>query len=72
MDPEADQVPMVKKNGIRTLGRYPLTAAMEGDSETVAGVIREIPVARSGGRRGRVIDRDGAGSTGKNCREGAI
>lgn len=71
MEPEADQVPMVRKDGIRTLGRKPLIAAVEGDSETVAVVIRETPVARSGERRGRVTDGYVAGSTGKNCREGA-
>jgi sulfate adenylyltransferase subunit 2 len=42
----------------RTLGCYPLSAAVESEASNVADIIRELRESRSSERAGRVIDRD--------------
>jgi sulfate adenylyltransferase subunit 2 len=54
----------------RTLGCYPLTAAIESDATDLAGIVSEMLVARTSERQGRLIDRDEAGSMEKKKREG--
>ena len=54
----------------RTLGCYPLTAAIESDADTLEAVIAEIFNARSSERQGRLIDSDVAGSMEKKKKEG--
>lgn len=54
----------------RTLGCYPLTAAIESDAATVPDIIREIDDTRRSERHGRLIDRDVADSMEKKKREG--
>ncbi|HWP83947.1 MAG TPA: sulfate adenylyltransferase subunit CysD, partial [Terriglobia bacterium] len=54
----------------RTLGCYPLTAAVESTATTLPEIIQEMLVARTSERQGRVIDFDQAGSMEKKKREG--
>jgi sulfate adenylyltransferase subunit 2 len=54
----------------RTLGCYPLTAAVESEAATLAEIIRETLVTRTSERQGRLIDHDQAGSMEKKKQEG--
>lgn len=54
----------------RTLGCYPLTAAIESQATTLPEIVSEMLVARSSERSGRLIDHDEAGSMEKKKREG--
>jgi sulfate adenylyltransferase subunit 2 len=54
----------------RTLGCYPLTGAIESEADTVAAIIREMLLATTSERQGRVIDHDQAASMEKKKREG--
>ena len=54
----------------RTLGCYPLTAAVASDADTLEAVIAETLAARTSERAGRLIDHDSAGSMEKKKREG--
>lgn len=54
----------------RTLGCYPLTAAIESDADTLQAVIAETFNARSSERQGRLIDSDAPGSMEKKKQEG--
>lgn len=54
----------------RTLGCYPLTGAIESDAATLQDIVREMLVARTSERQGRLIDKDEAGSMEKKKREG--
>lgn len=54
----------------RTLGCYPLTAAIESDADTLEAIVSEMLIARTSERQGRLIDRDEAGSMEKKKREG--
>jgi len=54
----------------RTLGCYPLTAAMESAAATVEDIVAETLAARSSERQGRLIDHDGAGSMERKKQEG--
>ncbi len=54
----------------RTLGDYPLTAAIESPAATLLEIVREMLVARTSERSGRLIDHDEAGSMEKKKREG--
>jgi sulfate adenylyltransferase subunit 2 len=67
---EAGEVPMMKKVRFRTLGCYPLSGAVESDAETLPEVIREMFLARTSERQGRLIDRDQTGSMEKKKQEG--
>ena len=48
----------------RTLGCYPLTAAIESDAATLPEIVAEMFVARTSERQGRLIDHDEAGVDG--------
>lgn len=54
----------------RTLGCYPLTAAMESDATTVDAIIGEMLASRQSERAGRLIDHDEAASMERKKREG--
>ncbi|MBC2859076.1 sulfate adenylyltransferase subunit CysD [Stappia sp. 28M-7] len=54
----------------RTLGCYPLTGAIESDADTLPAIIREMLVARTSERSGRLIDHDDSASMEKKKREG--
>ena len=54
----------------RTLGCYPLTGAIESDADTLEAIVREMLIARTSERQGRLIDKDEAGSMEKKKREG--
>jgi sulfate adenylyltransferase subunit 2 len=54
----------------RTLGCYPLTAAVESSASTVAEILEETRSAHKSEREGRLIDHDGAGSMERKKREG--
>lgn len=54
----------------RTLGCWPLTAAVESDADTLEAVIAEVFNARSSERQGRLIDADVPGSMEKKKQEG--
>src|SRR5207249_9142340 len=50
--------PVMKKVRFRTLGCYPLTGAIESEADTLPAIIREMLLARSSERQGRLIDHD--------------
>ncbi len=54
----------------RTLGCYPLTAAIESKATTLQDIVREMLTARTSERHGRLIDADEAASMEKKKREG--
>ncbi|NJR13540.1 MAG: sulfate adenylyltransferase subunit CysD [Phyllobacteriaceae bacterium] len=54
----------------RTLGCYPLTAAIESDATSLEAIVREMLIARTSERQGRLIDKDESGSMEKKKREG--
>ena len=62
--------PELRMVRFRTLGCYPLTAAMESAAATVEDIVAETLAARSSERQGRLIDQDGAGSMERKKQEG--
>lgn len=59
-----------RKVRFRTLGCYPLTAAVESEAATVTDVIHELERTRTSERNGRLIDHDQVGSMEKKKQEG--
>jgi sulfate adenylyltransferase subunit 2 len=64
------EIPQMKMVRFRTLGCYPLTAAVESRAATVEDVIRELECVRTSERAGRLIDFDQAGSMERKKQEG--
>ena len=64
------EVPQNRMIRFRTLGCYPLTGAIESDATSLEAIVREMLVARTSERQGRMIDKDEAGSMEKKKREG--
>ncbi|MBL8382617.1 MAG: sulfate adenylyltransferase subunit CysD [Burkholderiales bacterium] len=64
-----EQVEM-RRVRFRTLGCYPLTAAIESEAANVAEIVDELASARTSERVGRLIDRDAAGSMERKKQEG--
>ena len=62
--------PQMMQVRFRTLGCYPLTAAIRSDADTVDAIIDEMRGATSSERQGRLIDHDESGSMEKKKREG--
>ena len=62
--------PRLMRVRFRTLGCYPLTAAVESDAADVPGIIQEMLTARTSERQGRLIDHDEASSMERKKREG--
>ncbi|MEA3192941.1 MAG: sulfate adenylyltransferase subunit 2 [Betaproteobacteria bacterium] len=67
---EKGEKPEMRTVRFRTLGCYPLTAAIESPAATVADIVRETLAARTSERQGRLIDHDGAGSMERKKQEG--
>jgi sulfate adenylyltransferase subunit 2 len=59
-----------KQVRFRTLGCYPLTGAIESDADTLPAIVREMLIARTSERQGRLIDKDESASMEKKKREG--
>ena len=66
----AGEAPTLRRVRFRSLGCYPLTAAMPSDAATLDAVIAETTHASSSERGGRLIDRDEAQSMERKKREG--
>ena len=64
------EVPVERSIRFRTLGCYPLTAAVESDADTLEAIVAEMLTARTSERAGRLIDHDEAASMEKKKREG--
>lgn len=62
--------PTMRRVRFRTLGCYPLTGAIESEADTLDGIIREMLLATTSERQGRLIDSDSAGSMEKKKQEG--
>ena len=67
---EEGEEPVMKKVRFRTLGCYPLSGAVESESDTVPKVIQEMLLNRFSERQGRLIDFDEEGSMEAKKREG--
>ena len=64
------EVPQIKSVRFRTLGCYPLTAAVESEADTLEDIVAEMLTTRTSERSGRLIDHDEQGSMEKKKREG--
>ena len=64
------ETPDMKRVRFRTLGCYPLTAAIESEAATLEEIVAEMFVARTSERQGRLIDHDEVGSMEMKKREG--
>ena len=64
---EVEETRMVR---FRSLGCYPLSAAIESTATTLDGIIQEMIASRTSERSGRLIDSDEAASMEKKKREG--
>jgi len=64
------EVPRYRRVRFRTLGCYPLSAAIESDAADVAAIIAEMRRSRRSERQGRLIDHDEEGSMETKKREG--
>ena len=64
------EIPKERMVRFRTLGCYPLTAAVESTATTLAYIIQEMLVAKTSERQGRLIDFDQSGSMEKKKQEG--
>src|ERR1051326_1181817 len=62
--------PQLRRVRFRTLGCYPLTAAIESDAASIDDIISELQTVRSSERQGRLIDTDETASMEKKKREG--
>lgn len=67
---EAGEVPEMRKVRFRTLGCYPLTAAIESDAAGLEAIVAEMLIARTSERQGRLIDFDQSASMEAKKREG--
>lgn len=67
---EDGEQPEMRSVRFRTLGCYPLTAAIESDARTLAEVIIEMRSTHTSERAGRLIDSDQAASMEKKKKEG--
>jgi sulfate adenylyltransferase subunit 2 len=64
------ETPSMRHIRFRTLGCYPLTAAMESAARTLPEIVYEVLLARTSERSGRLIDHDNTDSMEKKKREG--
>jgi sulfate adenylyltransferase subunit 2 len=62
--------PRLEKIRFRTLGCYPLTAAMRSEAETLDEVLAEMRASRGSEREGRLIDHDDSAAMERKKREG--
>jgi sulfate adenylyltransferase subunit 2 len=66
----AGETPELRRVRFRTLGCYPLTGAIESDAADLPAIIREMLLARTSERQGRLIDHDASASMEKKKAEG--
>ncbi len=66
----AEEKVEIKSVRFRTLGCYPLTAAVESEATTLPEIIQEMLLTKTSERQGRLIDHDSAGSMEKKKQEG--
>ena len=64
------EVEEMRRVRFRSLGCYPLSAAIESEAETLDDIIAEMLATRTSERSGRLIDSDEAASMEKKKREG--
>lgn len=64
------EVPEIRMVRFRTLGCYPLTAAIESTADTIEAVVQETLIACTSERQGRLIDHDQSASMEKKKQEG--
>jgi len=67
---EPTERPAPRRVRFRTLGCYPLTAAIESEADTLPAIIREMLLTRVSERQGRLIDHDAVASMEKKKQEG--
>jgi len=67
---EPGESPQTRMVRFRTLGCYPLTAAIESTATTLDEIVAETLGATTSEREGRVIDHDGAGAMERKKQEG--
>ena len=67
---EPGETPVMRKVRFRTLGCWPLTAAIESDAADLDAVVEETLAAKVSERAGRLIDHDQAGAMEMKKREG--
>lgn len=65
-----DEQPRLRQVRFRTLGCWPLTAAMDSDATTIDEVVTETLASRLSERQGRLIDHDQAGAMERKKQEG--
>jgi sulfate adenylyltransferase subunit 2 len=64
------ETPQMRRVRFRSLGCYPLSAAVESDADTLDAVIAELRASRASERQGRLIDADETASMERKKREG--
>ena len=64
------ETPVVRRVRFRTLGCWPLTAAVESQADTWQAVAAEVASAQVSERQGRIIDHDPSASMERKKREG--
>jgi sulfate adenylyltransferase subunit 2 len=67
---ESGEEPDIRMVRFRTLGCYPLTAAIESTATTLDEIVAETLEATTSERQGRIIDHDSAGSMEHKKQEG--
>ncbi len=67
---QAGEVPQLRRVRFRSLGCYPLSAAVESDAADIDSVIAALRSSRSSERQGRLIDADETASMERKKREG--
>jgi sulfate adenylyltransferase subunit 2 len=70
MELQPGETPEMRRVRFRTLGCYPLTAAIDSDAATLSAIVGEMFVARTSERQGRLIDHDEVGAMEMKKREG--
>jgi sulfate adenylyltransferase subunit 2 len=65
-----DEKPTQRMVRFRTLGCYPLTAAVESTADTLEKIVAEVAQSTLSERQGRLIDSDSTGSMEKKKKEG--
>jgi sulfate adenylyltransferase subunit 2 len=66
----SNETPQLRSVRFRTLGCYPLTAAIESTASTLEAIISEMAHSRLSERQGRLIDHDDTAAMEKKKREG--
>jgi sulfate adenylyltransferase subunit 2 len=66
----AGETPVMRRVRFRTLGCWPLTAAVESSAADIHSVVAETLAARTSERQGRLIDHDQSGAMERKKQEG--